>query len=88
MKGINRLQEKIAAALLAGCTLLCSAGCDEQLTRNLVGVFSDYVGDVASSLTTEYLFGAIGIEVEANGHTDNGNSDHAHDAEPLHEHEH
>jgi hypothetical protein len=87
MKGINRLHEKIAAAL-AGCTLLCSAGCDEQLTCDLVTVFSDYVGDVASSLTTEYLSGAIGIEIEAEGHTDDGDSDHSHDAEPLHEHEH
>ena len=85
MKSANQARRAVAIALLGAC-LLAGAGCDEQLTGELVTLSGSYLGDVVSVVVTHCLQDALGIEA-ADSQTEDEH-EHEHDAGALHDHEH
>ena len=71
-----------ALLLLLGGLFPATLGCDREAAGEVVTLSGAYLGDVVSALATGYLHDALGIE-------DSGaTGEHAHEAEPLHDHEH
>ncbi len=79
----------MAALLVILCGLWpAGLGCNQETAGEVVTLSGAYLGDVVSALTTSCLRDALGIEDGglAEEHTDDDG--HAHEAEPLHDHEH
>ena len=74
--------------------LLClplggATGCDRETAAQVAELSGTYLGDVVSTVTTQYWLDLLGVE--ANGDADEHEHDgaeHSHDAEAMHDHEH
>ena len=74
--------------------LLClplggATGCDRETAAQVAVLSGAYLGDVVSTVTTQYWLDLLGVEANAAAHDhEHDEAGHSHDAEPMHDHEH
>jgi len=80
----------VAIALLSGYVLVVSTACDVEMARELVTLSGACIGDVATVVATHCFADLAGIDLESDAHVheETASTEHSHDAEPLHNHEH
>ena len=61
------------------------AGCDRETTAQLVVLSGAYLGDIVTTVSTQYWLDQLGVEGETDAVAEGG---HSHDTEPMHDHEH
>jgi hypothetical protein len=67
---------------------LAFGGCDEDIAADLADLSGAFMGEVVSVTVTACLYDALGIE-DAAAHDEHAAEEaHAHNAQPLHDHEH
>jgi len=74
--------------LLLASSWFGPAGCDRDVSGEVMTLSGAYLGDVVTVVATGYLLDALGIEGSASTDDQIHEDEHSHAAEPLHDHEH
>ena len=77
------------SVLLLCLSLSGATGCDRETAAQVAVLSGTYLGDVVSTVTTQYWLDLLGVEADGDADAHAHDADgHAHDAEPMHDHEH
>ena len=85
MKKMTRIMVCVLSVSFLCLSFGGAAGCDRETVAQLAVLSGGYLGDVVTTLSTQYWLNRLGVEGQGDAQ-DAGS--HTHEAEPMHEHEH